>query len=181
MTVKARIIELRDGSFTCPIYGRCGLRSSRVAHILREGVPEDVLLDEDLEPIVGQPVGPGGQGYSAVQAAIRYCEREENIVWRRIRGERRLACLGPMARVDAAQGYIRTSGRAAQRSMRIAAGTDRKGLDTATVNKLNAYQVIASLNVETTKPSTMRAIAARNITAENGSRILAAFLTKEGD
>lgn len=97
-----------------------GVYTSRLIHAMRDGIIGNELTDAELESIAGIPCAVKARGYTHLQSAIRAVERE-GIVWRRIRKEHKIRCLGNIERIDVGEQLIRRARKSATRSARCLA------------------------------------------------------------
>lgn len=102
--------------------------TSRLITKLSEGNIGDKLTREQLAQVSGVSVEPGNKGYSALQSAIRYCERAVGKVWRWNRGEAVLECLDAEKSAGLVQQRVSVAHRHAGRTLRVAATVDRTKL-----------------------------------------------------
>jgi hypothetical protein len=82
---------------------------------LGNGKPGDEKTDIELGEIIGSPVGSGCSGYGYLQSAIRYCERN-GVVWRRVRGCKKLSCLNGLETVEMTTNDLRSLRRKSTRA-----------------------------------------------------------------
>lgn len=93
-----------------PVYGNCGLTSRKLIDKMKDGKPGDVLTDAELMGLCNRITSPGGNGYPALQTAIQYCEKD-GVVWRRVPGEKRIACQDGLGVLALAKNTRRRVGR----------------------------------------------------------------------
>ena len=93
-----------------PVYGNCGSISCKLIDKLKDGKPGDVFTDVELAELCGKNTSPGGNGYPALQTAIRYCE-SDGVVWRRVPGERKISCQDSMGVLNLAKHTRKHVGR----------------------------------------------------------------------
>lgn len=113
------------------------ITSSRLIDRLKTGTPGDVITDEDLTSVCGKDTRPNGKGYSSLQTAIRYCEREHNVVWRRIKGADCIKCLEWSERLEQDNKYRRHIHRTAKRSVRVVNSIDTSELKPSDQREVN--------------------------------------------
>ena len=97
---------------------------------LRDGKPGQVITDEELAEVAGYPCAAGHRGYSNLMNAIRYCECE-GVIWRRLRGQKSIACQKPAEVVEQAVSDLRIVHRKAKRTSRRLIMTDTSDLTNA--------------------------------------------------
>lgn len=88
----------------------------KLIECLRAGKVGDVLTDEKLSAICEKDVSPNGAGYTNLDSAKKYVEREYGLVWKRIYGEGCLKCIGAAEIVANLESEVRSAGRRMRRA-----------------------------------------------------------------
>jgi len=60
---------------------------------LKTGKPGDKLTDAQPADVCGKNTSVGADGYQSLQSAVRACERQYGVVWRRVRDTGAIECL----------------------------------------------------------------------------------------
>lgn len=114
--------------------GQMNRASMQLIERMKDGKPGDEHTDAQAKDICGKDVRPRGanglhgDGYGYMQTAIRYCRNVYGVIWKRVRGEGKIACLnGPECRAEATskRRHIHRTGKVA---MRILGVVDRREL-----------------------------------------------------
>lgn len=117
------------------------LYTSRAIDRLQTGKEGDHITRDEMTKVVGRDCSANGNGYSAVQSAIKKVERERGIVWRWIKSEQAWVCLNDHQKVGEVSRYKVKATRVARRGIRVAATVDAKKL---TQDELKEYSISAA-------------------------------------
>lgn len=93
--------------------------AAKLIERLKTGKPGDVITDEELRELTKLDCSPSGKGYSCLQTAIRHCERNHGVVWRREAKAGAIKCLDPSEVAEVANGYRRHIGRVSRRAVGV--------------------------------------------------------------
>jgi hypothetical protein len=154
-----RLDEIMRDDFQLFTNGRCATRSSRVRALLECCIPGDSVSYEVLERIIGQEVGFGKKGDSALSSALSYCIKKKNIVFSRPKGERRVVCLHPKARIEVVKGGMQSMRRKARIGTIILEGTNTSGFSADEMREHNALSIQHHLIEKTSSPRETKRIA----------------------
>jgi len=153
-----------------------GVTTARLIEAMKEGVVGDVLTDEDLTARCGKATDTNGSGYGNLQSAIRYIERNYNLVWRRVRDEACIKCLAPGEVISTVQSELLRIGRRSRRAVVTGSTVPIDAL--GAVQKAELLTTIAQHGTIAlmSKKNTAKELQARGVThAMDQSRLLAAF------
>lgn len=110
-----------------PRIGNYSPYTNKLIERLRQGKPGDVITDEELLAVAGYGCGANQKCYSNLMTAIKYCEGE-GIIWRRMRGQKLIACQRAGEVVEQAVTDLRVVHRKAKRTSRRLIMTDTSEL-----------------------------------------------------
>lgn len=136
-----KAVEVMRDDFQCFTNGRCATKSSRVRALLECCIPGDSIPYEVIEGVIGEAVGFGKKGDSALSSAINYCVRKRNLVFSRPKGERRIVCLHPKERMQVVKGGMQSIRRKAIVGSTILEGTDTSSFSVGEMNEHNAINL----------------------------------------
>ncbi len=100
------------------------LATVKLIEKMRDGQPGDTFTDEELTEASNYDTRVGGKGYGYLQSAIRRCENQHGITWKRVLGGNCIRCLdneGLMSLADSKRKHLR---RVSKRTCRQLATAD---------------------------------------------------------
>ncbi|NIA15166.1 MAG: hypothetical protein GWP08_13925 [Nitrospiraceae bacterium] len=143
---------------------------------LKTGTPGNVLTDEQLRDIARRDTAPGGKGYASLQSAIRHCERNHGVVWKRRPGAACIECLSDPQKLDLADRHRRHVHKTANRAVRQLATVDTNGLPEADRSKFNVHFAQLSTLAAFSSTGTRKKLEVRKASREaDMSKMLEAF------
>jgi hypothetical protein len=104
---------------------------------LRNGVPGDTVLDEELATVCGLPCRPMTRGYNYLRSAIKYCE-QSGVFWKRVKGVQGLRCLTATEKMHVCDSDRKHISRVSRRSLRRLGSIERAELE---VSEQRRYDV----------------------------------------
>lgn len=128
-----------------PAPGRLSPYTQNAINRMKDGAPGDTITLEQMTELVGRDCSFTGKGRPNVDSAIRHVEANHNIVWRWDRNVKAWRCLRPGDRVTHVDHENHITRRRMTRNLRIAVGTDRKGLTKDEQTQLNTVTAVAGL------------------------------------
>ena len=100
------------------------VHTSRLIDRLSKGVVNEQLTRQELAEVAGCEVDLGSKGYTYIQSAIRFVERN-GLVWRWDKGGKVYRCLDADGTVNLIGGYSAVIYRRSGRAVRVASTVDR--------------------------------------------------------
>ena len=162
-----------------------GMRQATVKLIekLKTGKPGDTATDAELTEACGKSTRPcepdtklPGEGYAYLLSAIRYCEREYGVVWRRVHGEEHIQVLNNAGKLGLASSHRKHVHRMAKRTMRVLGSVVPSELDDeAKRDFLSMSAMHGALATLTTSKAVKKLKAGEPVVADP-KRLLAALL-----
>ena len=124
----------------------------RLIEMLKGGKPGDEISDGTLTEVIGLHTASGEKGYAYLMSAIRHCERNHSVVWRRVKGEGIVMCLNPMEVIELTHGDVSSIRRKARRGSRRLYGIQQEQIPIAERPQCNALAAqlgfIASISTD---------------------------------
>jgi hypothetical protein len=85
--------------------------------LLSSGEPGATVSDAELKAACGKSTGVRGDGYAFLQTAIRHCERNHGVVWRRVKGAKAIRCCSSQERIGLSESVRDRQRRMSRRSL----------------------------------------------------------------
>lgn len=88
-----------------PVPQGCAFEVGQLLELLAAGEPGDILTDEEMGRLIHMKIKPGDRdsvGFRRLRTALRRSRQVRGIVWKRLFGEGRIQCLGPVESLDEA-------------------------------------------------------------------------------
>jgi len=142
---------------------------------LMDGTPGDVLADDELQSVCGMPTGTGQDGYPYLLSAIKYVQRNGNVVWKRVRGEGCIRCCNAEEIIKTAKGAV---GGIRRRTRKIARSLDIAGTQELTDDQRREANTLAAQVGTLTMMTSRKAVKVIEERQEMPSRekLLAVFM-----
>lgn len=100
-----------------PVVRNYALETNKLIQRLKDGMPGDIVTDDEMSDLIGKSTQPGGAGYNYLQSAMRYC-LHQGVRWERMRKQRAIKCLDSSETLKHGERGIKLLGRAARRETR---------------------------------------------------------------
>jgi hypothetical protein len=108
-----------------PHAGAMGYTTSAIVDRMKSGKPGDTLTPQQLTQLTSVDCRPAvGRGYPNVRTAIKHVQNTYGITWRWSRPTQAWVCLDDEAKIDTAQGDLKSAGRKAKGAFNIAKSAD---------------------------------------------------------
>ncbi|MEK6799856.1 MAG: hypothetical protein AABZ12_12895 [Planctomycetota bacterium] len=147
---------------------------------LKTGKAHDRFLDEQLQGMIEHGVAPGQRGYGYLASAIRICEREHGVVWRRVPHGGYVQCCGAQDRLAIASCTAKTIVKRAKRVRCVLASAAVEGsaeLKKQLICRMAQIGAIVTMASETT----IKKLDARVGGNIDPKRLLASFVADAKD
>jgi hypothetical protein len=126
---------------------------------LKGGKPGDIVTDAQLREVAGVGVSPGDDGYGYLSSAKKHCERANQVVWHRVRGEGKLVCLNSKGIISLNNCDIHSIRRKTRRTASRIECVQIGELDDNEKREVRTQQAILGSIAMFTKPSMQKEIA----------------------
>jgi len=143
------------------------VKTSKLIEVLKEGKEGDIQSDKKLSEVAGDDVSVGGDAYTYLQSAIRYCTNNHKLVWQRIPKTGTIKCLGPLETVEAAERDMKHAGRTARKGIKKLRTVDASKLSQEETTKyLTSRAQLGVIAAASSGDTTKRLLEAKQINPE---------------
>lgn len=152
------------------------LATVQLRDALKTGSAGDTKTDADLKKVCDLDTSVKGPGYSNLMTAIRICERDHQVCWRRVHGAGYIECLSSLQKMDlASKGRTRVR-RFGKRTGQVLNSVKLADLDLTDRNRHGALLAIYAVITHATAPQQMKRLIGNGAEAPDQRKMLALML-----
>lgn len=166
-----------NGSPKSPdLYRGPALATVQLRDALKAGAAGDTKTDADLKKTCDLDTSVKGAGYSNLMTAIRICERDHQVCWRRVHGAGYIECLSSAQKMDlAGKGRTRIR-RFAKRTGQVINSVGLAELDQSERMRHGALLAIYAVVTHATAPQQMKRLIGNGTEAPDQRKMLTQML-----
>ncbi len=166
-----------DGSSKVGVlYRGPALATVQLVDALKTGSAGDTLTDEGLQVICALPTSVKGAGYSNLMTAIRICERDHQVCWRRVHGAGYIECLSSLQKLDlASKGRTRIR-RFGRRTGQVLNSVKLADIEPSERNRHGALIAIYAVVTHATAPQQMKRLIGNGVEPPDQRKMLTQML-----